>query len=525
MKLTKYIKAAAALLVAATALAGCKFEGTKTDFKDYEYNAYAVTYDEVEKPAEIADYTTTIQKAEAKTAIDFSIVSRGYLDEKSIDAAVNAYILEDATADNLPFAKGAVLTKTLRRVVKNEYTGTGSSICPVSGWNATPCVVTTAYYYIDASSVTKSAIALVVDATKLKEKTGKLVLNTNGNEKCGEESDSVIAIVDVDAKSNGASTEYFTKGHANEDYAPTFYLDSTGLWDWDPADLETNTEGKHTGVIKYTVDAPFTWDADGERVYADSFAADLGNMYTFLSLPIGAKEWKKDSLTWTYNSTTHVYEANSPAIEYGTQYRLLVKENNSLEFPAMSTFYGHTAKISWKKDTSYWGYASTYNYATTEPEYIYNLPDNNESITTPTAWSETTISITDSTNGFASNQDNVIAWEKYNGNKVIFKIADTYASDTYNLRFGTTDGFIITDAKGNIIKTKTPVVYDEDTKGVKAVMIEVDNAYTNLASGFTFWVGEKTTLKANAKYPAQLKFGCPAIATTYGPAGYVKLAN
>ena len=43
-------------------------------------------------------------KATAKTEIDFTIRSRAALDEKSIDAAVNAYVLDNASADNLPFA-------------------------------------------------------------------------------------------------------------------------------------------------------------------------------------------------------------------------------------------------------------------------------------------------------------------------------------------------------------------------------------------------------------------------------------
>lgn len=530
MKLTKYLKAAAALVVAATALAGCKFEGTKIDFKDYEYNAYAVTNNKVATPAEIVHYTPYITKADAKTEIDFTIVSRAYLDEKSIDAAVNAYIVDNASAVNLPYAKGAVLTKTLRRVVKTEYT-TGYIDGSGEWWDQTSakCVVTQVYYYVDTSSVTKNYIAFIVDATKLKEKTGKLVLNTNDNEKCGEESDSLIAYIKVYTKADDSATDSLTTGHRKEDYAPTFSLNATGT-------EETNTESKHTGVIIYYVTAPSTIGADGSDVYGDGFAAELGKMYTFLYFPIGAKEWNKAALVWTYDETNYRYEAKSPVIEYGTKYRLLIKDNNALEFPALSTYAGHTSRISWQKNTDEWE-SSTYTYFwfTAEPGYVYNVPDNNESITDPTDWSEQQIKILDGSNSFAGNQDIVIDYEIYNSNKVIFKLDDNYTTDTYNLRFGTTDGFVITDIKGNIIKTKTPVVYDEDEKGVKAVMIEVDNAYVDLTktytSGgntynyYTFWVGEKTTLKANAKYANQLKFGCPAVATQYGPAGYVKLTD
>ena len=501
MKLTKYIKTAAALLVAATALSGCKFEGTKTDFKDYEYNAYAVTGTTVGQPASITFYTTSIPKATAKTEISFTINSRAALDEKSIDAAVNAYIVDNASANYLPYARGAVLPKTLRRIAYTYNTGS---------------IDATVYYYIDASSVTKNKIALVVDATKLKEKTGKLVLNNNNNEKCGEESDSVIVYPTVAAKADGSAPDTLTTGHG-ESYNTTFSLSYS-------SSFETNSEGNHTGVIKYTVGAPYTTGADG-TVYGDGFAADLGKMYTFLSFPIGAKEWKKDSLTWEYDSTNKEYVAKSPAIEYGTQYRILTKQNNSLEFAAASTYWGHPVRRSWKANKDSWSDPDTYKYATTEPAYIYNTPDNNESITTPTTWSETQITIDDSQNDF-DTQNSLIKVEIYNNNKVIFKLADTYTSDTYNLRFGATDGFIITDAKGNMLKTKKPVVYDEDDKGVKAVIVEVDNAYTKLnTSNFKFWVGEKTTLKANAQYTNQLKFGCPAVATEYGPAGYVRLTN
>lgn len=519
MKLTKYIKAAAALLVVATALAGCKFEGTKTDFKDYEYNSFAVkgsatAVETIAKTAQVIGYPSSISKAEAKTAIDIVFVSHAYLDEKSIDAAVDAYALDNASADNIPYVRGAVLTKTLRRVVKDEY---ANGYSYGSGWwTSEACVVTTVYYYIDASSVTKNKIALVVDATKLKEKNGKLVLNYNGNDKCGEESDSVIAYATVSAKSDGSATESFTTGHANESYQSYFYLNASA------GALEEDSEGKKTGVVKYTVSAPYTYAADGSWTYGDTFESALGSMYTFLTLPIGAKKWTENALTWTYNTTTHVYEAKSPALEYGTQYRLLVKENNSLEFPAATTYRGHTVRLSWKKNKNYWTDSATYQYMTSEPDYIYSAPDNTETITTPTTWNQTEITLSSGTNGFATPQNNVIEKEVYNGNKVIFKIRDTYTG-TKNIRFDGTAGFIITDAKGNIIKTKAPVVYEEDDKGVKAVMIEVDNAYTNLDSGFTFWVGDKTSIKANAAHPSQLKFGCPAVETTYGPAGYVKI--
>ncbi len=523
MKLTKYIKAAAALLVAATALAGCKFEGTKTDFKDYEYNSFAAkgsatAVETISKTAQVVGYPSSITKAEAKTAIEIVFVSHAYLDEKSIDAAVDAYALDNASAANLPYARGAVLTKTLRRVVKTEHPN-GLSDGSGEWWDGTgtdyACVETQVYYYIDASSVTKNKIAFVVDATKLKEKNGKLVLNYNGNEKCGEESDSVIAYATVSAKSDGSAPDSLTTGHAGESYQTPFSLSASG------GTLEVDSEGKRTGVVKYTVAAPSATGADG-LVYGDGFAADLGSMYTFLTLPIGAKKWTENALTWTYNTTTKEYETKSPALEYGTQYRLLVKENNSLEFAAATTYRGHTVRLSWKKNKNYWTDSATYQYMTSEPDYIYSAPDNTETITTPTTWNQTQITLSSGTNGFATPQNNVIEKEVYNGNKVIFKIRDTYTG-TKNIRFDGTAGFIITDAKGNIIKTKAPVVYEEDDKGVKAVMIEVDNAYTNLSSGFTFWVGDKTSIKANAAHPSQLKFGCPAVETTYGPAGYVKI--
>ena len=166
MKLNKYIKAAAVLLAAATALAGCKFNGTTTSFKGKEANSYKAT-EAVSEPGSIVDYESSIT-AEDKAEVYVSIASKAKLDDKSIENALNFYVLSDPADKNFAPIRGAVLPKTLRKIDVDKDTDN-------YGFDG-DYILTTVYYYLDASSVTNDYVALVADATKLKEKTGVMVL-------------------------------------------------------------------------------------------------------------------------------------------------------------------------------------------------------------------------------------------------------------------------------------------------------------------------------------------------------------
>ena len=347
MKLNKLVKAAATLLVAATVLAACKFEGTKANFKDEVQDGYKVGYysgEVIEKPGMIIDGTNSISKAEEKTRFNVSVVSQGELNEKSIESAMNLYLLSDNTDDNFaPVRDTTPLNKKILKIDTTYYTtnNTYEYNCGSDGkwYDDQNCVVTNIEFEADITSVTKNFIAFVVDATKLKEKTGNLILNENRNYKCGEESDSFIQPIYVAKKSDGTtSTEALKNTTRFENFHPTFSLTAPTF-----IEDEVDSEGKKTGVRVYRITASSLAKASdpSNPIYADSFEAELNKMYSFRTLPMGAKKWTETAFDFKWDSEHHYYEAKTAALEYGTKYCIGKKAKNELKWEAAKDWYGH----------------------------------------------------------------------------------------------------------------------------------------------------------------------------------------
>lgn len=497
MKLNKFLKAAAALVVVATALAGCKFEGTKSDFKGDEYNRFAAKTDANNPaPETVTGAAVSIPfgvtfTAEKDQPITVTVTSRAVLDEKSFDEAFNVYTLTDAANNYTPVVKGSTLPKTLRRVAVTYNSNT---------------VTTQIYYYVDATGVTKDTLAFVADATKLKEKTGKLIMNGNGNEKCGEESDSVIAYVDIYA-ADGSALATLT-GNYEEDFAPTFSIG---------APTATTNAAENTVTYQISVNNNYVRDANGNYIYPADLKGTLDAMYKLRTYAIGDKAWTTTALDWNYNATGHYYEAKTSALAYGTKYCFEVTPNNTVEWAEAKDYYGHTPRNSWLKNKKSYTAASVWRVATTEPAYICQTDaDNRESVST-VEWGSTYYDVA-TANSFATAQDNILTKSVYSKNKVLISLTSD-AKDN-DLRFDAYEGFAIVDDKYNIVKTKAPVVYEQDEKGVYAIVLETADSAIDLTSSFTYWVGEKTTLKGNKKHSAQVKFGCPAVELTNTVVGY-----
>ena len=100
----------------------------------------------------------------------------------------------------------------------------------------------------------------------------------------------------------------------------------------------------------------------------------------------------------------------------------------------------------------------------------------------------------------------------------------TYRNLSQLFRLKTYDGFVIADRYFNIVKTKAPVVYEQDSLGVISIIIELEDKNIDLTSGETYYfmVGEKTSLVENKSWPNQLYFGCPATYKTTVLPGYVR---
>ncbi len=513
MKLNKYIKAAAVLLAAATALAGCKFNGTTTSFKGKEANSYKAT-EAVSEPGSIIDYESSIN-AEDKAEVYVTIASKAKLDEKSIENALNFYVLSDPADKNFAPVRGAVLPKTLRKIDVDKGTD-------AYGFDG-DYILTTVYYYLDASSVTNDYVALVADATKLKEKTGVMVLNGNGNKKCGEESDSFVSYIGVTG-TGITSLNWNGPAYYGENFAPTFgYAAITPEYE-----LDADTHTYRTGVIIYDTSLLSTGrkeKADGTKVYAttEALKAALNNMYVFCTLPIGADKWTETPMSWELQDNGYAYKYKTAALEYGTKYYIKTKANNSLEWPEAKDFYGHTPRMSWNDNKDTIGTINTWGSLYTEPKYIINEPDN--TVSSASTWIPKNDSVDFSTYQ-TGNTNGLLNYSKYS-NYVQVSISMTYSNNPQLFRLNTYDGFVITDKNYNIVKTKAPVVYEKDDLGVISIIIELEDKNIDLTSGETYYfmVGEKTSLVENKSWPNQLYFGCPATYKTTGLPGYVSFSS
>ena len=514
MKLNKFIKSAAVLLAALTALAGCKFQGTTTSFKGNEESGYKAVKDEVTKPGFVRDpvidnFDTANKKAELRVVI----ISQGKLDEKSIDKAVDVYTLNDAADDYFACVRGSALPKTLRKIDVNEYEN-GTNYDYGQWYYNAACVETVIEYYVDTSSVTKDAVAFVVDAAKLKEKTGALILNGDGNEKCGEASDSYIDYFDIHYKADGSSADAL-KGFRSENFCPSSpFFDLSCL-----PDGYEESDGKRTGALFYKVDVASQGlykSSSSSYIYPDTFAAALGKMYAIRTLPMGAQKWTETPLSFTYDAGSHSYQAKSPVLEYGTKYSLVTKENNALEWTAAKDWFGHAPRLAYTKNKTSYEDPDTWTYLKESPAYILGTPSNGDYDTeVPYTSAEHAPS------SFESIQGAVFSVTPGTG---LFKIDIAAGYKNNNIRFASYDGFVITDDMLNIVKTKAPVVYEEDETGVYSILLELENKNLGL-NNYKLWVGEKTTIKANKYFPVQLKFGCPAIEEADRLTGYILIEN
>lgn len=503
MKL-KLIKTAAALLVAATVLAGCKFDGTTASFKNDERDVYTPTNDRISSAGSIGSYTTYIATADSKSEIQVVIKSEGILDEKSIDAAFDVYAISENTTNKYwAPVRGSTFTKTRKTI---DVSKNSSGQC-----------TTTVVYEVDLSKVEKNYVAVKADATKLKEKTGKLILNYDSNDKCGEESDSIVGYIKIDAVKSGDTTTATTVldwdplNFQTEDFSPNFSIGGTPT-----PTIDVDTDSKPTGKIKYITATPTSFYNGTETVYAKDFAAELGKIYTFRTLPIGASKWTESALTFTWDADHNQYVATTDVIAYGTRYCLGVKPNNKLEWAAAKDVYGHTPRISWRKNKNSYTASSYYNRFLEDSEYIIQAPNNDIAAVTYSP-------ISANVSAIASVQDDIID----------FTVGDSYVifminTLNYNrkIRFGEYKDFVITDQYLNKIKTKAPVVYSTDSDGeVYAVLVEIENKNLDMTN-FIYWVGEGTTIKANSLTGnKEVKFGTPKVQIDDTLLGYSVLNN
>lgn len=429
--------------------------------------------------------TPKIDSASSSSQVALTLESYTQLDENSIAKAFKFYTLKD----NSTFKYGAPIRETqLSSSVKDVTTS-------ISSGNATSKnVTTTVRFTVDTSSVETSAIALLADATVLKDKKGSLILNADNNDTCGEATDSYVKYIDVTLKADRTVTKplhYIYK----EDFCPTYPI--AAITQTPSLSLESNA------AIKVTTDDALYYDfstGNAESRAATDLASTLATIYSIQVIKPGNSTWTDVSLNFAYDNKNETYVATTSQMEVGTRYRLVTKtpaRSSALKENKNSTIcYGHEAYSSY--DTS----AKTI-YGTTETVELYSKSPSY--IISPTIFAEGEYYY-DSITSAQKSLFNV------SGSNGLYSI--TYDNSILGGKLSSID-FIVTDR--NYTKLSSiATLSDENT-----VKLQLENKY--YTDDVYIWVGTGTTITQNSVNSTQKTFGIYKDVNYGDASGYIKI--
>lgn len=531
----------AALVAAAALFAGCSdvYTGGDADSTTVSFAGAEAKYtDEItdgslEYSASVSVYGEEIDQAATDSTVTLTFYAQTRLDEESIKAAVAFYTL---TKNEISVGTGKIYAYPTRTeqlpsslLVYGEpdiYSGS---------------VTGKARFRVDTSKVDNGLIAVMVDATKLKDKRGNFVLNDDGNETAGEESDSWIGYIRVENDKNGdyitsdKRLQYGYNYNYKEDFAPqyTYWDDFDELKDFSNLDYKN-------GKLTLWIDAPgngYILDAT-KFYYREDLAATLKNIYSVQVKAAGETSWGAEQpLTFAYESDEKQYVTTTPQIPVGAKFRIVIKTITKDALPADTNaekLYGHAAYASYKKNsyTDYYdfGYGVDYGdfpyYFTTEPSYIVQEADD------PDKFAADYYSYRNITSAQRSFFDK---WERIGKNKWLVSLEEEIEYGSSNdgdkplyvyPRFESIAGFkVVLNKDSGESYTELNATITEINK--RTVLIELPSYYNPSEAGGTIelWVGSDTTITGNTLHPTQKTFGSFADVSKGVVSGYVKITD
>lgn len=514
-KILKLLAAPALLLAAGITLSGCvkDIDGTNANYgeKKQEITDNLGTADAA-WTGYVECWAGNIGQAQKQSNITLEIYSPTKLDMTTVDSAITFYKLK-ANTDNAsyyPMRDGELAKEQVGTTVSESWRDYAQN-----GGNNEKGLQTVIKYDVNTESVTTNKIAVIVDATKLKDVFGNFVLNLDENYKSGQESDSWIKYIGVSRDKDGNSTTALSGVDENFRY-PFMPIDPTSV---------SGNMDNTTGKVTFTIDA-FTVNEAGDA-YDETLAPTMKQSFVLRTKGLEEAAYKDVALDWAYEAGQ--YKATTEVLPYGTKYSLveIMTSFTSPEWitkvyghPAFTDFYPAGAKEQIDSGES--------NVITEQPDYIIDNP------TTPGEWTVK-----------AYDKDVVIGYQ--NGLLHVTRIYDSklisgywddegyYHSSYYvayykweitpetGVKLKTYDDFIVTGDNYNKLETVISYVKNSDDT-IRTIYIELKNVVT----GFTpkLWVGSGTTLEENTAYPKQLKFGSPYKDILMGDAsGYIPLSN
>ncbi|MCR5125238.1 MAG: hypothetical protein K6B43_08600 [Treponema sp.] len=548
MKLNKFTKIAApaAAILASALLAGCgaDVEDTTANYSEAEKNVTTTTSTDGSsyevKGGSVVDVSGSVAVG-GWDSVNLTVRSYAKLNLDTLESAVAFYSLKDNT-DNAAYYP--MHDKELAKKI----------LWADESKNSSEMIETTIGYDLNLTDVTTNKIALIVDATKLKDKSGNAVLNLDEDDVAGEETDSFVYY--ITATGTGVTTalsntysEKFNKGCSA--YFPGV---GTSLY---------SSDGKLTGKLRFTANAPASSEpAATTATYDSSWASTLNSVILFQTKAADSTEWKDADFAFKYydaDDTTNTYAeidahtcvADTPVLPAGTQYRVVIKTTPNLAAPSWyEKVYGHKGYVfseskEYKVDADdYTGttYSGTSDIYTESPSYIVNAYSS--SATAAVTWNPQRIN-----SGYIETAQNdclnvtvKAARGNSSWNSSISSYVYPYSAWEWEIEPATGvelsagDDFVVTDSNNSKLDAIVTSVKDSSGKITK-VYVELKNkSYAEYSTTYNsstlssvtqpiLWVGHGTKLKENVAYPKQLEFG--TYASSEVPSyisGYVELS-
>lgn len=508
-----------AVLAAVFMLAGCNtsLEGTELDYSDEQKEDQGTI-----KPgsnsgnkAYVTISPTSITKASEDTEFTVTINYYSQLDVKSVESAVNFYTLSDNTTNK--YYESVISDTALPKALldsKLKTTGYGPSEFT---------------FKVDTSSVTTNKIVFVVDAKKLRAKDGALILNENYNGKFGEKDDSDYTIISVSTKNDDSATDSLNS------YFRGFYDTYLGSLDTTPDEL-VDSEGKKTGVYRFTINAPVkSWKINSYGSvsideYNNELEAAIGKIYKLEIQEPGSTKWKTADFAFTYHDedskepTTdpyyeHTYTADTPAMTTpGTKWRIVCNKKNTGSVP-------DSYKEVFSNDTKFYFFTTWDTASTTK---VYPTGSNDHYVYVGYGDKDTSFifgagSDTDSGNwSYAAAE---AAQKTYLSASSVGEDSFAYEviiNTTYE--FAAAEDFIVTNSKEDTILDSTKIVHRDADGKIDFVLVKLKNTNVNMLDTKLF-VGSGTKLKENTAREKQLDFGYYPEPGKTVTSGYVHLKD
>lgn len=495
------VVSAAALL--AVAFTGCNnsFAGTELNYAEKESEKVGTTGDLQDlSSATISSSLTTgvgfTGKASTRTSFTVTVTNNATngtntrVNLASAKEAINFYAVTNGTATTNK-VRSAVLPKTLFSESETENSATFK-------------------FEVDTSSIPTSDVAVFVDATKLKDKQGTLILNLDGNYKRGEATDNYINYITVD------SSKTATTG-VNENFCPA----------WTPiagapavVRLVNASDFKLTGEYEVQV-TPQAYSKDSATAAATvnkDLAATLNTVYALRTREPGATSTTTKALSFSWDETKGKYIASAGNLVPGTKYDIVItkKDVSSLAPTWYTSYYGHPAFIAndafGSKTAAAAGTADVY---VNTPDYIIEGYSATASTWNPTQKTAANIATAQST--FLS--------ATLNG-----RVFSVTVRDSEKLEFESYKDFMVVDSNDGV-EYKLPIEYrvklnDADNPNPNRLVgleIEITNKNITLSNNVKLYVGSGVVLKNNPTNPTQKKFGAFKDAADGIHSGYVAL--